>query len=83
MEKFNKNTKWKPKGFNGSFSSLIISYWIKIGYNVIENFNLKFALGTLNDPYKDITNKTFTAPEVAEGLYFFKSLKHIQYVSKS
>ena len=70
VEKFNKNTTWKPKGFNGSFSSLIRSYWIKIGYNVIENFNLKFGLGIRNGPYKNVTNKTITAFEVAEWFDF-------------
>ena len=70
MEKFNKNAVCKPRGFKGSFSSWTRSYWIKIGYNVIENFNLKFGLGIRNGPYKNVTNKTITAFGVAEWFDF-------------
>ena len=51
-------------------SSWTRSYWIKIGYNVIENFNLKFGLRIRNGPYKNVTNKTITAFGVAEWFDF-------------
>tara|TARA_B110000977_G_scaffold34223_1_gene45722 strand:+ start:5644 stop:5976 length:333 start_codon:yes stop_codon:yes gene_type:complete len=48
LEKFDNGAAWKPRRFNGSFSSLTRSYWLTLGYNVINNFNLKLGIGFRN-----------------------------------
>ena len=58
---------WKPRGFNNSYSSLTRSYWVSLGYNVYDNFNLKASLGFRNGPSESILLKNLSASEIALG----------------
>ena len=58
---------WKPRGFNNSYSSLTRSYWVSLGYNVYDNFNLKASLGFRNGPSESILLKNLSTSEIALG----------------
>jgi len=58
---------WKPRGFNNSYSSLTRSYWVSLGYNVYDNFNLKTSLGFRNGPAESILLKDVSVSEIALG----------------
>ena len=58
---------WKPRGFNNSFSSLTRSYWISLGYNVYDKFNLKLSVGLRSGPTKSLFLNNKTASEIALG----------------
>ena len=68
LEKFDAyGTVWKPRGFNGSYSSLTRAYWLTIGYNIISNFNIKLGVGLRSGPVEQLTNKDYTASDIANG----------------
>ena len=78
LEKFDDNgAVWKPRGFNGSYSSLTRSYWLTLGYNIISKLNVKLGVGYRNGPKESLTNKNLTASQVAEGFYFSDPLNVI------
>ena len=58
---------WKPRGFNNSYSSLTRSYWISLGYNIYDNFNLKLSVGLRSGPTKSLFLNNKTASEIALG----------------
>ncbi|MDG1761743.1 MAG: hypothetical protein P8H38_00620 [Flavobacteriaceae bacterium] len=70
LEKFDGDMVWKPRGFNQSFASLTRTYWISLGYNILNNFNLKFGIGLRRGPESPFTSKGFTASEVAQGFNY-------------
>ena len=63
----NSGEVWKPRGFNNSFSSLTRSYWISLGYNVYDKFNLKLSVGLRSGPTKSLFLNNKTASEIALG----------------
>ena len=68
LEKTDSNEGvWKPRGFNNSYSSLTRSYWVSLGYNVYDNFNLKTSIGFRNGPSESILLKNLSASEIAAG----------------
>jgi len=67
LEKFDNGAAWKPRGFNGSYSSLTRSYWLTLGYNVINNINLKLGIGFRSGSKQPLTNRSRKASEVAEN----------------
>jgi len=67
LEKFDNGAAWKPRGFNGSFSSLTRSYWLTLGYNIINNINLKLGIGFRSGSKQPLTNRSRKASEVAEN----------------
>ena len=72
LEKFDNGAAWKPRGFNDSYSSLTRAYWFTLGYNIIKtsNINIKLGIGFRSGPNESITNKDYTAAQVAEGYDF-------------
>ena len=72
LEKFDNGAVWKPRGFNGSYSSLTRAYWFTLGYNIIKtsNINIKLGIGFRSGPNESITNKDYTAAQVADGYDF-------------
>jgi len=71
LKKVNDNgTLWKPRGFNGSYSSLTRSYWLSLGYNVYNNFNLKLSVGFRNGPTKSFLMNEKPISEIAEGFNY-------------
>jgi hypothetical protein len=73
LENFDANgAVWKPRGFNGSYSSLTRAYWFTLGYNIIKtsNINIKLGIGFRSGPNESITNKDYTAAQVADGYDF-------------
>jgi hypothetical protein len=73
LENFDANgAVWKPRGFNGSYSSLTRAHWFTLGYNIIKtsNINIKLGVGFRSGPNESITNKDYTAAQVAEGYDF-------------
>lgn len=72
LEKFDNGAAWKPRGFNDSYSSLTRAYWFTLGYNIIKtsNINIKLGIGFRSGPNESITNKDYTAAQVADGYYF-------------
>jgi hypothetical protein len=78
LEKFDNNgAVWKPRGFNGSYSSLTRSYWLTLGYNIISNLNVKLGVGFRSGPKESLTNKNFTVSQLAEGYDFSDPLNVI------
>jgi len=78
LQKFDDNgAAWKPRGFNGSFSSLTRSYWFTLGYNIFGNLNVKTGIGFRSGPKESLTNKKFTATQVAENFDFLNPLNVI------
>ena len=67
LEKFDNGAAWKPRGFNGSYSSLTRSYWLTLGYNIINNINLKLGIGFRSGSKQPLTNRSRKASEVAEN----------------
>ena len=69
LEKFDNGAAWKPRGFNDSYSSLTRAYWFTLGYNIIKtsNINIKLGIGFRSGPNESITNKDYTAAQVADG----------------
>ena len=68
IEKFDSNgSVWKPRGFNNSFSSHTRTLWLTLGYNIINNFNMKFGAGLRSGPKDQLTNKGYTSFEIANG----------------
>jgi len=67
LEKFENNAVWKPRGFNKSYASLTRTYWLTVGYNVLLNLNIKGGVGYRRGPLKPLTNRGYTATEVAQG----------------
>ena len=67
LERFDNGAAWKPRGFNGSFSSLTRSYWLTLGYNIINNINLKLGIGFRSGSKQPLTNRSRKASEVAEN----------------
>ena len=61
---------WKPRGFNGSYSSLTRAYWISLGYNVYNNFNLKLSMGFRNGPSNSVLMNDRLPFEIAEGFNY-------------
>jgi len=82
LEKFDNGAAWKPRGFNGSYSSLTRAYWFNLGYNIINNINLKLGIGFRSGPKQPLTNRSFTASEVAENFDYENPL-HIFNTSNS
>ena len=72
LEKFDNGAAWKPRGFNDSYSSLTRAYWFTLGYNIIKtsNINIKLGIGFRSGPNESITNKDYTAAQVADGYDF-------------
>ena len=72
LEKFDNGAVWKPRGFNGSYSSLTRAYWLNLGYNIINNsnINIKLGVGFRSGPNESITNNDYTAAQVADGYDF-------------
>ncbi len=70
LEKFDDNAVWKPRGFNRSFSSLTRSYWLKLGYNIMYNFNVKLGVGIRRGPQNQLINRGYTAGDVATGFEY-------------
>lgn len=58
---------WKPRGFNGSYSSLTRAYWISLGYNVFDNFNLKISIGFRNGPSESVLMKNKPPSDISNG----------------
>jgi len=68
LEKIDSNgAVWKPRGFNNSYSSLTRAYWVSLGYNVYDNFNLKLSVGFRNGPAKSILLNNVSVSEIALG----------------
>lgn len=68
IEKFESNgSLWKPRGFNNSFSSLTRTLWLTLGYNIINNFNIKFGAGLRGGPKGQLTNKSYNPSDIAYG----------------
>jgi hypothetical protein len=69
LEKIDNGAVWKPRGFNGSYSSLTRAYWFTLGYNIINysNINLKLGVGYRSGPKESFTNNNYTAAQVADG----------------
>jgi len=80
LEKFSNGAVWKPRGFNDSFSSLTRAYWFTLGYNIFSNFNFKLGVGYRIGPIKQLTNKNYSAEDVAEGFNYLDS-ESIFYIS--
>jgi len=78
LEKFDNGAVWKPRGFNGSYSSLTRAYWFTLGYNIIKtsNINIKLGIGFRSGPNESITNKDYTASDIANG-YDYSNPKSI------
>ena len=78
LEKFDNGAAWKPRGFNGSYSSLTRAYWFTLGYNIIKtsNINIKLGIGFRSGPNESITNKDYTASDIANG-YDYSNPKSI------
>ena len=72
LEKFDNGAVWKPRGFNGSFSSLTRAYWFSIGYNIINStkFNIKLGIGFRNGPKEQLTSKDNLASQVTSGFNY-------------
>ena len=69
LEKIDNGAVWKPRGFNGSYSSLTRAYWLTLGYNIINdsNINIKLGVGYRSGPKESFTNNNYTAAQVADG----------------
>ena len=69
LEKIDNGAVWKPRGFNGSYSSLTRAYWFTLGYNIIDysNINVKLGVGYRSGPKESFTNNNYTAAQVADG----------------
>ena len=69
LEKIDNGAVWKPRGFNGSYSSLTRAYWFTLGYNIINysNINVKLGVGYRSGPKESFTNNNYTAAQVADG----------------
>ncbi len=63
---------WKPRGFNGSYSSLTRAYWFSLGYNLYKDLNLKLSVGLRNGPTNSIFMKNKLASEVTEGFGYYE-----------
>jgi len=63
---------WKPRGFNGNFSSLTRAYWVSLGYNVYKDLNLKLSVGFRNGPTNSILMNNKLASEVTEGYGYYE-----------
>lgn len=61
---------WKPRGFNGSFSSNTRSYWLTTGYAIWKQLYIKVNAGLRSGPVSAIFFKEVTAQEVADGFDF-------------
>ena len=61
---------WKPRGYNGSYSSLTRAYWISLGYNVFNDLNLKFSVGFRNGPTKSILMSDKNPSEISQGFNY-------------
>ena len=48
--------RWKPRGFNDSFSSLTRTLWFSLGYNIFSDFYLKVNIGQRRGPSEGIVN---------------------------
>jgi len=58
---------WKPRGFNGSYSSLTRSYWISLGYKIYKDLYLKLGVGFRSGPQNSFLMKNKENNEVAIG----------------
>ena len=69
LEKIDNGAVWKPRGFNGSYSSLTRAYWVTLGYNILDysNINVKLGVGYRSGPKESFTNNNYTAAQVADG----------------
>ena len=61
---------WKPRGFNGSFSSLTRGYWISFGYNIWDKLYIKSSFGFRTGPSNNLLNANKTFENVANGFNF-------------
>jgi len=61
---------WKPRGFNGSYSSLTRAYWISLGYNVFNDLNLKLSVGFRNGPTKSLMMSDKNPSDIADGFHY-------------
>ena len=61
---------WKPRGFNGSFSSLTRSIWFSLGYRFWNKVSAKLSFGLRSGPYDPIFHKDKIAAVVANGFDF-------------
>ena len=61
---------WKPRGFNGSFSSKTRSWWLSLGVNVWKNLYLKSSFGVRSGPSTPLLHRNKTAADVALGFDF-------------
>jgi hypothetical protein len=62
--------KWKPRGFNDSFSSLTRTLWFSLGYNIFSDVYLKVNIGGRRGPSEGIIHNNIPSNEVASGFDF-------------
>jgi hypothetical protein len=70
LQKNDSNAVWKPRGFNGSFTSLTRAYWISLGYNIYDEFNFKLSIGFRNGPKKSFLMTSKSPSEIAVGFNY-------------
>lgn len=62
--------RWKPRGFNDSFSSLTRTLWFSLGYNIFSDLYLKVNIGQRRGPSEGIVHSDTPSNEVASGFDF-------------
>ncbi len=71
LQKFDASgAVWKPRGFNGDYSSLTKTHWITVGYQWIDNFYVKLGVGLRSGSKKPIILSSYTSSEVANNFDF-------------
>ena len=73
LQKIESAGVWKPRGFNGSYSSLTRSYWLTLGYTFFNNFYFKLGAGFRKGPQKQFLYNKISPSKVAEGFDFLNS----------
>lgn len=66
----NNGQIWKPRGFNGSFSSRTRSIWLSTGYAIWNILYIKINAGIRSGPSEAIIFKNTTFEKVASGFDF-------------
>ena len=61
---------WKPRGFNGSFSSRTRSYWLSTGYAIWDQLYVKINAGIRTGPSEALLFKNALPEDVAVGFDF-------------
>lgn len=70
LQKIESDGVWKPRGFNGSYSSLTRSYWLTAGYEFMNTIYFKLGAGFRSGPQKQILGSNTSPSEVALGYNF-------------